>query len=119
MTNSTKWPEPVAIRYRPSIIFPDVVLKPYETGEVERVNTLIDAPVELLYTTAQVHEILASALARVELDAERLDWMLKHPDATICSGGPHGPYHIWFRYSNRTTDEQSTARAAIDAAMKR
>lgn len=61
--------------------------------------------------------IESAVLAQAGRDAERLDWMLKHTDATICSGGPYGPYHIWFRYSNRKTDEQPTARAAIDAAM--
>lgn len=53
----------------------------------------------------------------LERDAMRLDWMIKHHDATICADGAYGQFHIWFRYSNRTTSEAKTARAAIDAAM--
>lgn len=51
-------------------------------------------------------------------DADRLDWMIQHTDAAICSAGPNGPFHIWFRYSNRVTEEYPTARAAIDAALR-
>ena len=50
-------------------------------------------------------------------DVERLDWLLDHSDATICSDGAYGPHHVWFRYSNRITDEAKTKRAAIDLAM--
>lgn len=56
--------------------------------------------------------------ADVVRDAERLDWLLINPDATVCSDGAYGPFHVWFRYSNRTTKPANTARAAIDAAMK-
>ncbi|MDE2442637.1 MAG: hypothetical protein KGP14_16610 [Betaproteobacteria bacterium] len=53
----------------------------------------------------------------IALDTERLNWLLDHPDAAICSDGANGPFHIWFRYSNRTTEKAKTARAAIDAAL--
>lgn len=66
--------------------------------------------------TAAYRDIEAAVLAKVGEDTERLNWILKHPDATICRDGPRGPYHIWFQVSNRVTDEQPTARAAIDAA---
>jgi hypothetical protein len=57
--------------------------------------------------------------AEVERDAARLDWLINHADATICNGGPYGPYHVWFRYSGRETDKFKTARAAIDAAISK
>ena len=57
-------------------------------------------------------------LASTKLDAERLDWLLKNADATVVSGGAYGLYHVWFRYSNRVTDEYKSAREAIDAARK-
>lgn len=60
---------------------------------------------------------LLDALAACREDAERLQWMIDHPDATIISDGPYGPFHIWFRYSCRIVGEGSkTSRDAIDAA---
>ena len=61
---------------------------------------------------------LKAELEAARKDAERLDWLLSQSDATICSDGVYGPFHIWFRYSNRTTDDAPTARAAIDAAIE-
>jgi len=50
-------------------------------------------------------------------DAEMLDWLIKNQDATVCSDGAYGLYHVWFRYSNRTTEKFKTPREAIRAAM--
>ena len=71
---------------------------------------------------AKAAEALAQADNEIESlrkDAKRFEWLLAHPDATICSDGSYGPVHIWLRYSNRLVGYGSkTAREAIDAAMK-
>lgn len=59
---------------------------------------------------------LRAECERLRADAERLDWLIANPDATVCSEGPNGPFHVWFRYSMRAADERTTPRAAIDAA---
>ena len=64
------------------------------------------------------NKALMAEVEALREDAERFEWMLKHSDATVCSEGPYGKFHVWFRYSNRTTDEYNTAREAIDAARK-
>lgn len=70
----------------------------------------------LISEAADRIEQLEAENAALREDAERLDWLLNHHDATICSGGAHGPFNVWFRYSNRVTEEAKTPRSAIDAA---
>jgi hypothetical protein len=79
---------------------------------------LYDGPAMHAYGNACRAAGYARGLATAGKDAERLDWMIQHTDAAICSAGPNGPFHIWFRYSNRLTEEYPTARAAIDAALR-
>lgn len=61
---------------------------------------------------------LKEELEAVRKDAERLDWLLEHSDATVCSNSVYGSFHVWYRYSGRTADEAPTARGAIDAAIE-
>ena len=78
---------------------------------------LMDAAVYVQRSMVDI-EAQKAEIEAAQKDAERLDWILAHSDATVCSDGVYGPFHIWFRYSNRTTDEALTARAAIDSAIE-
>lgn len=77
---------------------------------------LMSMPDDWVATPLYEHPLPPDDVVR---DAERLDWLLKNPDVTVCSDGAYGPFHVWFRYSNRTTEPKNTARAAIDAAMEK
>lgn len=74
--------------------------------------------VPMKYRRMRFNAQLQDENEKLREDAERLDWWIKHTDAVICNGGAYGPYHVMFRYSNRTAPEANTPRAAIDAAMK-
>ena len=118
----TKWPEPVAIRYLPSIIFPDVVLKPYEVGVVERVNTFIDTPVDLLYTADQVRSIVRAEMetARILIQAtvSSLDDTLEDSVAILNELLLHAG---WDRFDRQIARQRSTidkANATLFDARK-
>jgi hypothetical protein len=76
------------------------------------------------FSEAELPDFLTRCLAELsiteqdKLDAARLDWLLKNNDAVIINDGAYGPYHVWFRYSNRVTEKCKTGREAIDRAME-
>ena len=87
--------------------------------ENERLSMALADTEALEIGTAERCDELTRQRDEFKADAERFEWMLDHPDATVCSDGSYGPVHIWFRYSNRLVGYGSkTAREAIDAAMK-
>lgn len=83
----------------------------------EEVANYVDELEEQISKDSALIDQLRDELEKCQKDAERLTWLLDHPDAVICNDGPEGPFHIWFRYSNRVAHRAQTKRQAIDAAI--